>query len=387
MFYVSRKVGKKYGVIDTNDGVEEFYTIKALKEFIDSGVQIRGVDYIYRKLVITPVSVVETKNLAAKNRIVSGTSTGIDGFDLKFEGDKVIALPLTDEFFEYANKNSKNNGFVLNIPDMVTHLSDKFFNPRNSNHYSTNYSIILPSSLVEIGGSALSSHLIGSVSINSNITRVCSGDISGSLRLSRSILKNGVFHVRCLEKDSLFLHSIQYLSLPDIEYLSKGAINFNNYRNNLIVHLGNRLVKLYNFVNPFYYLFSSKSRVSVSKALMNRATIVYLDDNCILDDINMSIDDDDGRYCLFTSRRDSIYLSSYILVMSSRLYKRLESLLYSHDLHCEIGVAIGVVTYENEQGREWLEQNLDIACQHHKKYFKTYLDEPDLGTVKRLELK
>ena len=382
MFYVSRKVGKKYGVIDTIDGVEEFYTIKALKEFIDSGVQIRGVDYIYRKLVITPVSVVETKNLAAKNRIVSGTSTGIDGFDLKFEGDKVIALPLTDEFFEYVNKNSKNNGFVLNIPDIVTHLSDKFFNPRNNNHYSTNYSIILPSSLVEIGGSALSSHLISSISINSNITRVCSGDISESLRLSRSTLKNGVFHVRCLEKDSLFLSNIQYLSLPDIEYLSKGAINFNNYRDNLIVHLGNHLVKLYNFVNPFYFSFNSKLKVSVSKALMNRATIVYLDDNCILDDINMSIDDDGGRYCL-----DSIYLSSYILVMSSRLYKRLENLLYFHDLHSEIGIAIGVVTYENEQGLDWLEQNLDIACQHHKRYFKTYLDEPDLGTVKRLELK
>ena len=387
MFYVSRKVGKKYGVIDTIDGVEEFYSIKAIKEFIGSGVQIRGVDYIYRKLVITPVSVVETKNLAAKNRIVSGTSTGIDGFDLKFEGDKVIALPLTDKFFEYANKNSKNNGFVLNIPDMVTHLSDKFFNPRNNNHYSTNYSIILPSSLVEIGGSALSSHLISSISINSNITRVCSGDISESLRLSRSTLKNGVFHVRCLEKDSLFLSNIQYLSLPDIEYLSKGAINFNNYRDNLIVHLGNHLVKLYNFVNPFYYSFNPKPKCSISKTLMNRATIVYLDDNCILDDINMSIDDDEGRFSLFTSRKDSTYLSSYIFVMSSRLYKRLEKLLYFHDLHCEVGVAIGVVTYENEQGLDWLEQNLSIACQHHKKYYKTYLDEPDLGTVKRLELK
>lgn len=387
MFYVSRKVGRKYGVIDTTDGVEEFYTMKALEEFVESGVPIRGVDYINRKLVITPVSIVETRGLAAKNRIVSGTSTGIEGFDLKFEGDKVIALPLTDKFFEYANKNSRSNGFVLNIPDMVTHLSDKFFNPSNSSHYDTSYSVILPSSLVEIGSSALSSHLIRSLSINSNITRVCSGNISGSLRLSRNDLSNGVFHVRCLEKDSLFLHSIQYLNLPDIEYLAEGAINFNNYRNNLIVHLGNHLVKLYNFVNPFYYSFNPKPKCSISKTLMNRATIVYLDDNCILDDINMSIDDDEGRYSLFTTGKDSAYLSSYIFVMSSRLYKRLEKLLYFHDLHCEIGVTIGVITYENEQGLVWLEQNLASACQHHKKYFKTYLDEPDLGTVKRLELK
>lgn len=384
MFYVSRKVGRKYGVIDTNDGVEEFYTIKALKEFIDDGVQIRGVEYIYKRLVITPISIVENRNSAAKNRVVSGTSTGIEGFDLKFEGDKVIALPLTDKFFEYANKNSKNNGFVLNIPDMVTHLSDKFFNPRNSSHYNTNYSVILPSSLVEIGGSALSSYLIGSVSINSNITRVCSGgDISGSLRLSRSTLKNGVFHVRCLEEDSLFLHSIQYLNLPDIEYLSEGAITFNDYRDNLIVHLGNHLVKLYNFVNPFYYHFNSKPKCSISKTLMNRATIVYLDDNCILDDINMSID---NRFQGFYNDDDSL-LSSYILVMSSRLYKRLENLLYLHDLHCEVKIAIGVITYENEQGLAWLEQNLCTACQHHKKYFRTYLDESDLGTVKRLALK
>lgn len=385
MFYVSRKVGRKYGVIDTNDGIEEFYTIKALKEFIDNGVQIRGVEYIHKRLVITPISIVENRNSAAKNRVVSGTSTGIDGFDLKFEGDKVIALPLTDKFFEYAERNSKNGGFVLNIPDMVTHLSDKFFNPRNSSHYNTNYSVILPSSLVEIGVSALSSHLISSISINSNIARVCSGGISGSLRLSRNILRNGVFHVRCLEKDSLFLHSIQYLNLPDIEYLSEGAINFNNYRDNLIVHLGNHLVKLYNFVNPFYYHFNSKPKCSISKTLMNRATIVYLDDNCILDDINMSIDDID-RFQGFYNDGDSL-LSSYIFVMSSRLYKRLEKLLYWHDLHCEVKIAIGVVTYENEQGLDWLEQNLSIACQHHKKYFKTYLDEPDLGTVKRLELK
>lgn len=378
MFYVSRKVGRKYGVIDTNDGVEEFYTIKALKEFIDNGVQIRGVEYICKRLVITPISIVENRNSAAKNRVVSGTSTGIDGFDLKFEGDKVIALPLTDKFFEYTNKNSKNNGFVLNIPDMVTHLSDKFFNPRNISHYNTNYSVILPSSLVEIGGSALSSYLISSISINSNITRVCSGDISGSLRLSRNTLRNGVFHVRCLEKDSLFLHSIQYLNLPDIEYLSEGAITFNEYRDNLIVHLGNHLVKLYNFVNPFYY---SKPKCSISKILMNRATIVYLDDNCMLDDINMSTD----RFQGFLY--DGFLLSSYILVMSSRLYKRLEKLLYLHDLHCEVKIAIGVITYENEQGLAWLEQNLCTACQHHKKYFRTYLDESDLGTVKRLALK
>ena len=383
MFYVSRKVGRKYGVIDTTDGVEEFYTMKALKEFIDNGVQIRGVEYIRKKLVITPISIVENRNSAAKNRVVSGTSTGIEGFDLKFEGDKVIALPLTDKFFEYAERNSKNGGFVLNIPDMVTHLSDKFFNQRNSSHYNTNYSVILPSSLVEIGVSALSSHLISSISINSNITRVCSGDISGNLMLSRNTLRNGVFRVRCLEKDSLFLHSIQYLNLPDIEYLAEGAINFNNYRDNLIVHLGNHLVKLYNFVNPFYYHFNSKPKCSISKTLMNRATIVYLDDNCMLDDINMSID---NRFQGFYNDGDSL-LSSYILVMSSRLYKRLENLLYLHDLHCEVKIAIGVITYENEQGLAWLEQNLCTACQHHKKYFRAYLDESDLGTVKRLALK
>ena len=387
MFYVSRKVGRKYGVIDTTDGVEEFYTMKALKEFIDNGVQIRGVEYIRKKLVITPIFIVENRNSAAKNRVVSGTSTGIEGFDLKFEGDKVIALPLTDKFFKYAERNSKNGGFVLNIPDMVTHISDKFCYPA-FRIYDVACSIILPSSLVEIGALALSSSLIDKISLSSNtIERVCMGNyFESSLKLTRNSLKDGVFHVVYLEGGSLLIESVKYLSLPDIKYLAEGAIIPYSFRDsgNLVVYLGRFLTKLYNFVKPSHYYTNR----SVSKELMRRATIVYLDDNCMLDDINMSIDNSQGWYNSSVHYPDEgFFLSSYIFVMSSRLYKRLEKLLYWHDLHCEVKIAIGVITYENEQGLAWLEQNLCTACQNHKKYFRTYLDESDLGIVKRLALK
>ena len=45
MFYISSKKNNTYGVTDTSDGIEEFYTIEQLKELILQGFRIKGCSY------------------------------------------------------------------------------------------------------------------------------------------------------------------------------------------------------------------------------------------------------------------------------------------------------------------------------------------------------
>ena len=45
MFYISSKKNNTYGVTDTSDGIEEFYTIEQLKELILRGFRIKGCSY------------------------------------------------------------------------------------------------------------------------------------------------------------------------------------------------------------------------------------------------------------------------------------------------------------------------------------------------------
>lgn len=42
MFYISSKKGDKYGVTDTKDKAEEFYTLEEIKHYCNSGIDIRG---------------------------------------------------------------------------------------------------------------------------------------------------------------------------------------------------------------------------------------------------------------------------------------------------------------------------------------------------------
>lgn len=44
MFYISRKVNKKYAVVDTSDNVEELYFKPELERIYNKGVDIKGVN-------------------------------------------------------------------------------------------------------------------------------------------------------------------------------------------------------------------------------------------------------------------------------------------------------------------------------------------------------
>ena len=43
MFYITKALGEKYGVIDTLDGVEEFYTKEQIESFKTQGIKIHSV--------------------------------------------------------------------------------------------------------------------------------------------------------------------------------------------------------------------------------------------------------------------------------------------------------------------------------------------------------
>lgn len=40
MYYISCKVGSKYGIIDTEDGKTEFYTPAQISNFVNKGINV-----------------------------------------------------------------------------------------------------------------------------------------------------------------------------------------------------------------------------------------------------------------------------------------------------------------------------------------------------------
>lgn len=387
MFYVSRKVGRKYGVIDTSDNVEEFYSMKDLERFYNNGIQIKGVEYVCRRFVVTPAIVVDNKVSAAKNKLVKGNSTGYDGFDLDFIDDKVVALPLSENFFYKVKEDSRRKGFVLTIPDIVTHLGDKFFNPPstfNCGKDCVRFSIVLPQSLKEIGSDALSHWYVDSITFNSTLERVAkSNEGFSSLSLTSKSLIDNTFHVKVLEMRSISVN-FKILRLPDIEYMDEWSIRFNSYGQNLSVYLGNKITKLCSFIAPFFLTLSrspvTRQVASVAKQLMSNAVLVYFNDDCAFTNIHMALKTD---ICSYDD--SSIYVSSYIFIMSAETYTRLKDIIYRHGLSSN--VTVGIIIYQNSEGLSWLEENLEYCCQHHRQNFKTYLKEEDLGSYKILELK
>lgn len=378
MFYVSRQVGRKYGVVDTSDNVEEFYSKSELEHYYNSGIEVKGVGYVKNKFTITPSMSALSRHNSAKNRLLRGTSTGLKGFDLKFEGDKVIALPLTEEFFDMVKEVAVNNRYILTIPEIVTHISDDFFNPPTSFITGYNYvkfSVVLPKSLVVIGSDALSSFVIEHIEFTGKIDVIARGKSLSSVRTSGT----SDIKVKRLEYRSIFASSDLYL--PDIEYMADSSIDCNNYRKNLSVYLGKNIKELTNFVAPSEVYLGDNYR-KVSSHLMHRATIVYFNDDCDLRKLDMNFDLD--RY--FDYDKYYAHLSSYIFVMNESLYKRVSHLFNSDNLNNN--VVIGIITYKFDSELKSLRDNLSNCCtKGYKKAFKNYFTKEDLGTYKLLQFR
>lgn len=72
MFYVSSKLGNKFGVTDTRDGIEEFYSIDVLTTLYLKNIQIIGVSGINQRTG-NPIVCVIPKEFAKLFYVETGT--------------------------------------------------------------------------------------------------------------------------------------------------------------------------------------------------------------------------------------------------------------------------------------------------------------------------
>lgn len=385
MFYVSRKVGKRWGVVDTSDNVEEIYSTKALEDIYRRGIDIKGCAYVRRKFSITPVVLCTDKKVAARHKMVKGAATGVRGFDLKFEEDKVIALPLKEEFLSEVLEHSHRFGYTLEIPDIVTHISNNFLGIFKSGRLSQldgySLSIRLPNSVKEIGSRALNCIYLDDIEIRGSLDRVCSGSDfinESSLKCTRN---RNMLSVKYLERYAISVSSNE-LYLLDTVFMDYNSIFFHRYLRNPQIFLGKSIEILSNCIVPYVLFLNTKEyRVSISKQLMCSATIIWLPDDCkSIRVVDMNKEEEES----FVS--DERKVNSYIFVIHSKLYITKLQRLFEE---CKIGnsTAVGIITYQNSDGYSWLRSNLTYFCEHHKKGFENYFTEETLGKCIRLRLK
>lgn len=97
MYYVSRRYGtNKFGVTDTEDGVEEMFTYQELKEaVVDLGIDIKGVEVFTRctrqgqRRSISGISVYQLEDTVQTKQIKLHVLTGVD---VKTAGDEIVGI-------------------------------------------------------------------------------------------------------------------------------------------------------------------------------------------------------------------------------------------------------------------------------------------------------
>ena len=148
MFLISSKVGDKYGVKDTSDDVEEFYTSKEIYDIIRNlEIPIRGVSLSDNKLSI---EVYSPNKIAVKIKLLFDVEVTVEGYDIvlrKYNGsDTELAIPyevvrLNDFCFVFC-KNLKK----VVLPNSVTSLGESCFMNCESLQ-----EITIPSSVTSLG--------------------------------------------------------------------------------------------------------------------------------------------------------------------------------------------------------------------------------------------
>ena len=74
MYYISSKTKNKYGVTDSNDNVEEFYTKDEVMDFLRHGICIYGVSFTKSGIVIDIFKGIEQTETTIKSLISNGWS-------------------------------------------------------------------------------------------------------------------------------------------------------------------------------------------------------------------------------------------------------------------------------------------------------------------------
>lgn len=389
MFYINQKVDDKYTVVDTEDGVSELYSVEELREYLLDGVHIHGVFALNNDKCITmPVGklINLTKIDMARNKVVLGTATGIAGFDIgmKDGNGNIVALPLSEEFYKYAESVSEDNIFILQIPEIVTELDGGFFSALSKldiKKYNVNFILELPSTMTSILSESVYNTKVLRVQFNNRIDKlhsnVDSKPIFINLLIDDSDDSDDSLDVRHIGARSLDLSNRRCICLPSTEILETDSIIrtfYSSYSSACTFYLGDCISYIGNFhVNSDIFTHYSKDSEDTSRMLMRDPDIIYLSDDCNLKEIDM-----------YYEGRDHLSYSSYIFVISEYEYKRLEKVF--RDARIDDRTVVGVLCYSTEDECIDIQLNMRDYCADYKSYFSSYFTEADFGKVKELRL-
>lgn len=405
MKYITKKLPNDiYIVLDTDTNTSTKYSYSDLKKLNEKGVYIRGVAYIEGELVASPVILLYSisKSLMVKNKMLTGKVTGVDGFDLKFEDDKVIALPLDLSFYEFVRENKTGNKFVFVIPDGVTELSHGFISGGFDTDEDISIYLDLPDSLKKIGSRALcfdkqTDAKILDIGFNGILDRIygkvssADGDYNFCSLMVWDESKEETYKIKARVLDS---YAIEFDS---IAHLGKKRINIDLPYTERIdlcsIIAGFNMTNLYlgksiTSVSPFAYPMMNSIDES-EDVIMRYSHIVYVPDNCNLRLISFNMNSSLFKYVNESEDEDDIY-TSYIAVMSENEYKDLcnkyscESLKVYRDNPC---CWIGVLTYKTDEELKSIESNIKQYLSEPERYFSRYLTSKDFGKFTKLELR
>lgn len=390
MLHIKSAKDDKYEVFDSDSREVKVLSVEDIESIEASGSHIKGVAYIDNLLTITPVPPLYTtdRNELAKNRLVRGSYTGVEGFNLEVKGDRVIAKSLDEDYWDYIVKNKTDYRFVLAFPDIITDISEGFLSGC-LDYFDFGYvSIVLdlPSSLKRIASSALSLEdydaKVAGIIFNGVVDEIKSttGHRSGTCQLDEdNEIESLTIRVRKLNTRSIglpFSTFINTIHLPDTEEISFLSIASDGYSS---IYLGESIRSLSHITTPLV------KRSQDSDAIMRMADIVYLPDKCNLSQINWDRYDPTNSDLYF---RDAY--NSYIVVLSGDMYNELFKRYNNGELifnGSEFNSWVGVLIYTNEEELEDIKRNIRSYIKDYKKYFSSYLNNSDFNKIKRLELK
>ena len=155
MYYVSSNKGDLYGITNTNDGVEEFYTYDYICNNFDSskiyGVNANNIDVWNPKKEIIKVKLSGERYLNCKDLILDLVDSKVVAIKYVSDSRNLIIPNFINELGVRCFKNRKTLENVI-IPDSVILLSNNCFSGCDNL-----VSIKIPSSVVSLGKGCFSS--------------------------------------------------------------------------------------------------------------------------------------------------------------------------------------------------------------------------------------
>ena len=366
MLYISKCLGDKWGIKDTDSKDETFHTASEIEGYLKEGKRISGAILLSDGKIIISKSVAYMNKLdLVKSKMLYGVYRVDKGFELQIINDEIIATEIEESYFRTRIKELNNtDSFVLTLPDIVTNLDAYFFGNFFYIDFLGTVVIDLPSSLRGIDSLAMSSRYRGGTNVvvkfNSVINKIGAGaDDTVYLNEDSLSLNNYTVPVKLIKDRSLalVLRNDRIIKFPYIEEIGVGSVRI--ILSNSILSLIQHKVRDY-FV--FQFEFGSNLRVLKNFAQCELAdtvsiyNIVYLDDCSSIEFVDFGDLWDssmDIRFYLFVVKKDQVHLFKE-LFQGKEMDDR---------------TAIGVLGYSDEDEKSYLQDNMDRFFSDTMKYF------------------